>query len=219
MKVANDSNRKTNMKNKITYKIGLLCGIIPLTVGLFIFSAWWIARAFFAIDLKSFEEYGFLWIIISIPIATTGLLLEAIFTIRNYPNFTRQSIFGLSLILLNIPTVYWVLEKQADLENRAYVKIYYKSGVVNLDALKLKSNYFEKGIGELECLDSKVFYYYPKYVYERSGNSYSEIEPVTLTLKTKKYDQIVELRLPRIEKGECLKLYIDKEFNVLKKWE
>jgi hypothetical protein len=207
------------LKNKIIYKIGLLCGIIPLTVGLFIFYAWWIARAFFAIDLNSFEEYGFLWIIISIPIATIGLFLEAIFAIRNYPNFIQQSIFGLSLILLNIPTADWVLEKQADFEKRAYVKIYYKSGVVDLSELKLKSSYFEKNIGELECLNSKVFYYYPKYINERSGDSYSEIEPITLILKTKKYDQIVELRLPRIEKGECLKLYIDKEFNPLTKWE
>ena len=51
------------MKNKILYIIGLLCGLIPLTVGLFIFFAWWTARAFFAFDLSSFEAYGFLWII------------------------------------------------------------------------------------------------------------------------------------------------------------
>ncbi|MFA9213228.1 MAG: hypothetical protein ACEQSR_05205 [Candidatus Methylacidiphilales bacterium] len=207
------------MKNKIIYQIGLLCGIIPLTVGLFIFFAWWIARAFFAIDLNSFEEYGFLWTIISIPIATIGLLLVTIFTIRNYPNFIRQSIFGFSLILINIPTAYWVLEKQADLDKRAYVKIYYKSGVVDLSELKLKSSYFEKNLGDLECLDSKVFYYYPKYVNERSRDSYSEIEPVTLILKTKKHAEIIKLRLPRIEKGQCLKLYIEKEFNLLTKWE
>lgn len=214
-----DTNRKTNVKNKILYKIGLLCGLIPLTVGLFIFFAWWTARAFFAIDLNSFEVYGFLWTLISIPIATIGLLLVTIFAIKNYPNFIRQLIFGLSLILVNIPTAYWVLVKQADLEERAYVKIYYKSGVVDLAELNLKSNYFQKDIGELECLDSKVFYYYPKYVNERSGDSYPEVEPVTLTIKTKKHDYTVELKLPRIDKGECLKLYIDKEFNLLTKWE
>jgi len=201
------------------FKIGLLCGIVPLMVGLFIFFAWWTARAFFAIELNSFEGYGFLWTLISIPIATIGLLLLTFFAIRNYPNFIRQSILGLSLILINIPTAYWVLAKQADLDNRAYVKIYYKSAIVDLSELKLKGNYFNKYLGELECLDSKVFYYYPKYINERGGDSYPEIEPVTLTLKTKKSDQIVELKLPKIDKGECLKLYIDKEFNLLTKWE
>lgn len=190
-----------------------------MTVGLFIFFGWWIARAFFAFDLHSFEAYGFLWTLISIPVATIGLILVTIFAIRNYPNFIRQSIIGLCLILVNIPTAYWVLIKQADLEKRAYVKIYYKSGVVDLSEMKLRSNYFEKEIGELECLDSKVFYYYPKYVNERSGDSYPDIEPVTLTVKTQKGDYTIELKLPRIDKGECLKLYIDKEFNLLTKWE
>lgn len=207
------------MKNKILYKIGLLCGLIPLTVGLSIFFTWWTARAFFAIDLNSLEGYGFLWTLISIPIATIGLLLVSIFVIINYPNFIRQSIYGFGLILVNIPIANWVLSKQADLEKRAYVKIYYKSGVVDLEELKLKSNYFQKDIGELECFESKVFYYYPKYVNERSGDSYNDIEPVTLTLKTKKSNFTVELKLPRIDKGECLKLYIDKESNLLTKWD
>jgi hypothetical protein len=206
------------VKNKILYKIGLLCGLIPLTVGLFIFFAWWTARAFFAFDLHSFEAYGFLWTLISIPVASTGLLLLTIFALKNYPNFLRQSLIGLLLVLANIPTAYLVLLKQADLETRAYIKIYYKSGVVNLSELKLKSNYFEKDIGELDCLDSKVFYYYPKYINERGGDSYPVIEPVTLTLKTK-HEQIIELKLPRIDKGDCRKLYIDKEFNLLNKWE
>jgi hypothetical protein len=205
------------VKNKILYKIGLLCGLIPLTIGLFIFFAWWTARAFFAFYLNSFEAYGFLWTLISIPVATIGLILMIIFAVKNYSNFIRQSIIGLSLILVNIPTAFWVLVKQADLEKRAYVKIYYKSGVVNLSEMKLKSNYFVKDIGELECLDSKVFYYYPKYVNERSGDSYPDVEPVTLTLKTKKSDYSVKLKLPRIDKGQCLKLYIDGEFNLLTK--
>ena len=138
------------MKNRKIYNIGLFCGLIPLTVGLFIFFTWWTARAFYAVNLYNLEAYGFLWMLISIPIATTGLILLIIFAIRNYPNFTRLSILGLCLILVNIPTAYWVLVKQADLGKRAYIKIYYKSGVDDLSKLKLKSNYFEKDLGELE---------------------------------------------------------------------
>lgn len=207
------------MKNRIIYKIGLLCGLIPLTVGLLIFFSWWTARAFYAVDLYNLEGYGFFWTLISIPIATIGLILLIIFAIRNYPNFTRLSILGLCLILVNIPTAYWVLVKQADLRKRAYVKFYYKSGVVDLSQLQLKSNYFEKDIGELESLDSKICSYYPKYINESSGDSYPETEPVTLILKTNNHRQTIELKLPRIDKGQCMKLYIDKEFNLLTKWE
>lgn len=204
------------MKNKILYKIGLLCGLIPLTVGLFIFFALWTARAFFAIDLNSFEGYGFLWILISIPIATIGLLLLTIFVFKNYPNFIRQSILGLSLILVNIPTAYWVLGKQADLDKRAYIRIYNKTKQDNIEIL-LKGSDFEKKLGTFNNNETLVDYYFPKYVDERGNDSYPTIDTVTLIVKEKFATHY--LTLPRIDKGQCDKLYIDKEFKFLGKWE
>lgn len=204
------------MRNKILYKIGLLCGLIPLTVGLFIFFAWWTARAFFAIDLNSFEGYGFLWTLISIPIATIGLLLLTIFAIKNYPNFIRQSILGLSLILVNIPTVYWVIGKQADLDKRAYISIYNKTKQDNVE-ISLKGSDFEKKLGTFNDNETLVDYYFPKYVDERGNDSYPTIDTVTLIVKEKFTTHY--LTLPRIDKGQCDKLYIDKEFRLIDKWE
>lgn len=208
------TNRKTNVKNKILYKIGLLCGLIPLTVGLFIFFAWWIARAFFAIDLNSFEEYGFLWILISIPVATVGLLLVTIFEIKNYPNFIRQSIFGLSLIFINIPTTYWVLAKQADLDKRAYIKVYNNTKQDNVE-ITLKGSDFEKKLGIFNNNETLIDYYFPKYIDKRCNDSYPTIDQVTLIVKEKFTTHY--LTLPRIDKGQCKKLYLNKELKLLDK--
>jgi len=204
------------VKNKILYKIGLLCGSIPLTVGLFIFFAWWIARAFFAFDLRSFESYGFLWTLISIPVASIGLLVLTIFAFKNYPNFLRQLLLGLLLVLVNIPTAYLVLLKQGDLETRAYIKIYNKTKQDNVE-LTLKASDFEKQLGKFSDTETIVDFYYPKYIDERVNSSYPTIDSVTLIVKEKFTTHY--FTLPRIDKGECVKLYIDKEFNLLDKWE
>lgn len=204
------------MKNKILYKLGLLCGLIPLTVGLFIFYTWWAARAFYAVDLNSFEGYGFLWTLISIPLACVGLLLQIFFLFKNYPSLLRQSIFGLLLILANIPTAYWILGKQSDLDQRAYIKIYNKTKQDNV-VLTLKAADFEKELGTSNDSESLVDYYFPKYIDERGSDSYPTIDTVTLIVKEKFTTHY--LKLPRIEKGQCEKLYLDKEFELLEKWE
>ena len=204
------------MKNKLLYKIGLLCGLVPLTGGLFIFFTWWTARAYFAYDLRSFEGYGFLWTLFSIPVATIGLLLMIIFLFKNYKDFLRQSIFGLLLVLINIPIAYWVLGKQADLGTRAYIKIYSKTKQDNVE-LTLKASDFEKKLDVLENNGTLVDFYYPKYINERGSDSYPTIDTVTLIVKEKFTTHY--LTLPRIDKGQCESLYIDKEFKLLDKWE
>ena len=174
------------------------------------------ARAFFAFDLRSFEAYGFLWALISIPVASIGLLLLTIFAFKNYPNFLRQSILGLLLVLVNIPTAYLVLLKQADLETRAYIKIYNKTKQDNVE-ITLKASDFEKQLGMFSDTETIVDFYYPKYINERGSDSYPTIVSVTLIVKEKFTTHY--LKLPRIDKGQCEKLYIDKEFKLLYKWE
>jgi hypothetical protein len=139
------------VKNKILYKISLFCGLVPLTGGLFIFFSWWTARAFFATDLDSFEGYGFMWILFSIFIATIGLFLLTFVLFKNYPNFLKQTLLGLLLVLVNIPTAYCVLEKQADLDTRAYIKIYNKTKQDNVE-ITLKGSDFEKKLQHLTTM-------------------------------------------------------------------
>jgi len=207
--------QRTRLKDKILYRTGLMCGLVPLTVGLFIFFSWWTARAFFAIGLHSFEGYGFLWTLISIPIAFVGLLLLIIFLIRNFQDNWRHSVIGLLIILVNIPVCYWVLTKQAELDRRAYIKMYNKTKQDNL-GLTLKTSDFEKQLGTLDDGETLVDFYYPKYIDERHHDSYPTIDSVKLIVTdefTTRY-----LTLPRIDKGECTKLYLDNEFKLLDQW-
>jgi len=186
-----------------------------MTVGLFIFFSWWTARAFFATGLHSFEAYGFLWTLISIPIAVIGLLLLTIFLIKNFQDYWKHAVIGLLIILVNIPVCYWVLNKQAELDKRAYIKFHNKTKKDNL-GLTLKASDFEKQLGILNDSETLVDFYYPKYIDERNHESYPTIDSVTLIVK----DGITtrHLTLPRIDKGECTKLYLDKEFKLLDQW-
>ena len=204
------------MKNKLVFKIGIFCGLLTMTVGIFIFLTWWAARAFFAIDLDNFEVYGFLWGMISFPIAGLGLILVTFVFIRNFRNHLKTTISGLILILTNLPILYGILVSQAELEKRAYIKIYNK-GTFDLTEITLKGSDFENDIGSLDCLTSTVTFYYPKYLDERDRDSYPTIEPVKLMVTDKLgYQTFI---LPRIDKGQCKKLYIDKENNLLNNWE
>ena len=204
------------MRNKTLYIFGLLCGLVPLTVGLLIFFSWWIARAFLAIDLHRFEAYGFLWTLISILIAVIGLLLLAIFLIRNSQGYWKHGVIGLLIILVNIPVCYWVLIKQAEIAKRAYVQIHNKANKDRL-RLMLKTSNFEKPLGTLNDSETLVDFFYPKYIDEENHDSYPLVHPVTLVVMdgfTTRY-----LTLPRIDKGECRKLYLDKELKLLNEFQ
>ena len=171
----------------------------------------------FVVDFYKFEGYGFLWILISIPLALIGLFLNLIYLAENCKNDLKKAIIGVAIIQVNIPIAIWVLNKQADIEKRAYLQINY-DGIDDLSSVKLGSDYFEKEIGELESQDSKIVYFYPEYVDGNSGDSYPDVKPIRLYLITEGLNHKIELILPRIDKGDCEKIYIDKDFKLLDRW-
>jgi hypothetical protein len=200
------------MKSKFLLIIGLLCGFIPLIVGVFIFFTWWIARAFFAIDLENFPVYGFFWIPISITLVSTGLILLLVFLIKNYSKFLIHSLLGILLVLINIPIAFMIIDKQSDIDARAYFIIYNKTKQDVMD-LTLKSSTFEKSLGSISDGDKLVDFYYPKLLDERGDSQYPTFDPVTLVVKEKYTTH--HLTLPRIKISQCVKLYLDDEFRLL----
>jgi hypothetical protein len=203
------------MNKNILLKIGYLCGLVPLIIGMSIFFTWWIARAWFAIDINSLEPYGILWIIISVPIAIIGLLIIFYFLIKNYKDKLKLklSIGGLFIILINIPSVYWILNKQADLDRRAYIKFYNNTKNDNIELI-IKGSDFSKKIGSFDDSESIVDYYYPKYLSD-IHESVPIVDIVMLLVKSKLGTKI--LILPAMYKGECRNLYLNKEFKLLEK--
>ena len=152
-----------------------------------------------------------MWILFSIPVATIGLLLLIIFIFKNNPNYPKQSILGLLIIFVNIPIAFWVIGKQADLDSRAYIKIYNKTKQDNIE-LTLRGSDFEKKLGTFDNGETIVDFYFPKYIDIRGNDSYPTIDSVTIIVKEKFTTHY--LTLPRIDKGQCKKLCIDKEFKL-----
>jgi hypothetical protein len=202
------------VKHKIVYKIGLACGLLTWVVGLIIFLTWWIARAFFAVDLDDCMVYGFLWTQAAFYIGI-GLLMTFVLE-QNYPNYLKQAIGGFGLILLNIPIFFVVLIAFGELEDRAYIKIHNNTKQDNLE-LTLKASDFEKGLGTLDDNQTSVDFYYPKPIYDLGNARQYRMDTVTLIVK----DNLTThyLTLPRIDRGQCVKLYIDKEFRLTNKWD
>ena len=185
-----------------------------MIIGLFIFSTWWAARAFYAYDLNSFEAYGFFWIGISLFIAGLGLLLMIIVLIINLPKYLTKNLLGVLIILSNIPVVFMVVQAQETLARKAYIKFVNKTEHGNI-GLALSSSRIEKQLGQIDRGNSKVIYFLP----ERSKWNYDYepliLDPVLLTITSE--DSDTTIALPDIFQGECLTLVIDEDLKLRKK--
>lgn len=207
-----------NKKDTYYWKSGTGLGIFTLTVGLSIFLLWWGARAMLAHDMYIMEEFGFCWIIISIPIASIGLILNIIFLTKNYKMHLKKALLGIAIILLNIPTAFCILHKVIDINKRTYIQIHNDS-LNDLTMLTLKSDYFEKEIGELKANSTKVVYFYPEYIHKNSPESPPPIKPVALLLESKELNITKELAMPYFYEGYCGNIYIDKNYSLLNRKE
>jgi hypothetical protein len=204
------------LKNKILYRISLLCGLVPLTVGVSIFFVWWIARAFFAVDLADFQFYGFFWIMISAAIGLAGMILMNIVLYKNYPNYRKQGIWGIALILLNIPVLFLVLLQYSSIAEKAYIKIYNNSNSENIELL-LKSSTFEKYLGHLEKNKSLVNSFIPYYPLGQGHESFPIIDTVTLIVKENQKTHYIIM--PRVDNNECRILILNNKFQLTAKWD
>ncbi len=202
------------MEDTYKWKFGTGLGLFTLTVGLSIFLIWWGARAMYAHEMYIMQELGFVWILISIPIATIGLILNIIYLVKNYRTHLQKALLGIGIILLNIPTVYWILDKYSDINQRVYLQIYNDS-LHDLTRLTLTSDYFEKEIGALKANSSKVFYFYPEYIDKNSAGSPPPSKPVLLTIQSKDHNLTKQIDIPNYEKGHCGNIYIDKNYSLL----
>jgi hypothetical protein len=204
------------MKNRLLYKIGLLCGIVPLAGGLLIFTTWWIARVFFAVDIEDFPFYGIIWILISLIIAPVGLILLNLFLARNYPGYRKQVYKAVAIVLSNIPAVILILLQYSTLTDKAYVKIYNNTNSDNIELI-LKSATFEKSIGNLDKNKSKVVSFIPTYPRGRDHESIPEIDSVTLVIKENQ--SIHYVKMPQIDRNECRRLVLDSRFHLKVVWD
>lgn len=182
----------------------MACGLITLLVGSGIFFTWWIARAWFAVGLYQLEGYGFLWMLISIPIGLVGLGTSLIAFGANLPKIWKKTGVGVLVVLINIPVLFWIVDKQSEIDERVYFKIKNISSY-NLTDLQIHSKKFSFSLGNLVSSESTIDYYLPTYP-DGFHTSFPEIDSVFLNLK--QGDNTVKLNLPTSYKGSCVRLII-----------
>jgi len=204
------------MKTKNFLKISFLCGIAPLSLGFALFLAWWVSRAYFAIDAYRIEQYMYGWFIISVPVAIVGLL----FLISYYSKDSSSKIRSLGvllLILMNIPSLFFILEKQEEIKKRAYLKIS-NEGLSDFYDVKIVASDVELKIGDLLRSSSKVVCYQPKDIDTQFDDSNPPLESIRLVSKSNTL--ISQYQFARIEKGGyCKLLYLDKEMKLVDEME
>jgi hypothetical protein len=187
-----------------------LLGLVPLTVGLSIFFSWWTGKAWFLTTYSKLETMGFLWVLVSIPLGLAGLLTGLIFLFKAFKTNLGKGLLGLFCVLINIPVLNWVDNKQVDVDQRAYVGVYNKTDS-NFRWLTIENSLFIESFNTLSKGDYKTGYFYPNYD-EWDISRAREIEDVILTIRTDK--DVKRIIMPTIYKGDCLKLFIDKEFKI-----
>ena len=200
------------MKAKTLLKISFLCGLAPLSLGFALFLVWWISRAYFAIDAYRIEKQMYGWIIISVPIAVVGLLCLISYYARDSSSRIR-SLGGLLLILMNIPSLFFIAEKQDEIKQRAYLKIC-NEGLTDFYDVKIMASDVKIDIGDLARLSSKVMCYQPKDISAQFENSNPPLDTIRLMSKSNTF--FSQYVFVRIEKGGyCKLLYLDKDLNLV----
>jgi hypothetical protein len=189
-----------------TYALGL----IPLMGGLGIFFTWWIAKAWFLTTLHDLELYGFLWVFISTVLAFGGLLTGMIYLATAGKKNVMKGVLAILCVLINIPAVFWVLEKQHDIEQRAYVRIYNESNIM-VEFVTVTNSLYTEHLGAIAPNDYETGYMYPNYDEFDSGTS--EVEPVLLTVVVG--DETKKIVLPMLYKGFCHTLVLDSTFQIV----
>lgn len=196
--------------NKIKfYKTGLSLGLIPIIgLGLILF-IFWFGLTFFAYDLNV-SGFGFLYIMASVPVVFVGFILTIISIFKNENKTILKPILGLLLILLNIPTLIWILRTHEEISGRAYLKVI-NSSEINIDNVTIKEPDNKKDFGSIRQSCSKVIYFNPDYV-SPDGITYPGIGENYLLLSVD--HKIMDKKLPIIHPGETHKIIIDRNLNL-----
>jgi len=156
------------------------------------------------------ESYGFLWILISIPLGLAGLTTAGVYLVKAFRTNLVKGVVGLLCVLINIPVLIWVVNTQSDIEKRAYVKIYNQSDS-DFKELTIENSISKRQFKSLDKNDSETKYFYPEYL-NGDFDSVPIVDPVRLTIKTDKEEKIINV--PTIYKGDGVKITVDREFKI-----
>jgi len=202
---------KNPLGNKLLFRTSIICGIIPLIVGLAIFFTWWAARAFYAEDLFMLDVFGTLWILASFCIAVIGIVIAFYVLINNLSTHLKPSLITVFCIAINILVQLYVWEAQFNIRQRSYV-MFYNDTHSDITVLSVKGNNFEKEFGSVVAGDAIVGHYTPHYVY---GDDRAYLTD-SLSLCIKDRDTLRIIPFPFDIQQGCGRIHINADYTLRK---
>jgi hypothetical protein len=197
---------KMEIKNKILLKISWYIGLIAFIGGWTIFLTWSGGRYLGARDFEALEIIGFFWMVGFFWLSLIALILLLAYILINRKNLHLKMLFTGLLILINIPSILFIIPLQGDIENKVFVKLTNQSGLENIE-LKLHGNLKTWNLGKMNQGSSKVFNYDPPY-WNNDARLYQQ--PDTLNLIVFHNTNIDTIGFPTLRMGECKQLILDE---------
>lgn len=180
-----------------------LTGIVPFVGGWMIFLTWLVARFQFALNLRSLESIGGLSLVGSFFIAISGLVLFAIYVFSKKVKWRIKYLWVVAVILVNIPSVNFILNKVIAIQELTFVKIENNSN--DQISLRLISK-MRTSFKTVESGSYTVIYYKPTYLDEYS----TESERVEMKVNS----MTDTLLLPNFYSGRCVTLTLNRNFEI-----
>ncbi len=198
-------------RNKKLLSISRLIGLIAFIGGWIIFLTWAAARYFFAVDFEILEIVGFFWLFAFFWLAILAMILLGLFAWINRTFSHRKILIAALILLINIPSVLFVLPLQGQVGNKVFVKLTNQSGISTIE-LRLHGNLKTWDLGRVNQGSSKIFHYDPPF-WNHDARLYQKPDTLELILIHKERSDTVGF--PTLRMGECKWLILDENLELV----
>jgi len=197
-------------KEKTMLTISWYIGLTAFVGGWLIFLTWTACRYFFAFDFFLFEIVGFWWMVVFFWLCLLALALLIIYVLINRKQLHKKMLYTTFIILINIPSVLFILDAHYRISNLVFVKLDNHSGK-EFEQLILKGKYKSWKLEGLSKGSALIFNYDPDF-FIADARSYSE--PDSLKLFLQNHGKIDTLDFPEMDVAACHTLVLDKKLKL-----
>lgn len=197
-------------KEKIMLSISWYIGLAAFVGGWLIFLTWTACRYFFAFDFDQLELVGFLWMVVFFWLCLLALGFLIIYVLLNRKQLHKKMLYSALMILINIPSVLFIVDAQSRISNFVFVKLDKQSGK-EFEQLVLQGKYKSWKLGDLSEGSNLIFHFDPDF-FIGDGRSFSE--PDSLKLFLQHHGKKDTLDFPEIDLGSCQKLVLDEKLKI-----
>ncbi len=197
-------------KEKILLTISWYIGLTAFIGGWVIFLSWTVSRYLFAFDFYLMEIAGLIWSFVFFWLCLLAILFLFIYVLINRKQLHKKMLYTTFIILINIPSVLFILDAQHRISNLVFVKLDNQSGQ-EFKQLMLQGKKKSWKLGDLSEGSTLIFNYDPDF-FTGDGRSYSE--PDSLKLIYTHHGKTASIDFPEIDLGSCHTLILDGKLKL-----